>query len=83
MRTFDLNGSERRSRIFSDVCMTQCSSLNRPRRVGPKTSVPFRKINEDSGGSVSCNAQPNCKVPSFTLRTALPEMPFVLERRRC
>ena len=50
-------------------------------KVGSKTSVSFRKINEDSGCSVSFNAQPNCKVSSFTLRTALSEMLFVSERR--
>ena len=28
--------------------------MNRTRRIGPKTFVPFLKIDEDSGGSVSC-----------------------------
>ena len=44
--------------------------MNRTRRIGPKTFVPFRKIIEDFCRSVSCNTQPNCRT-SFAVATAL------------
>ena len=42
------------------------SLVNRTRRIGSKTFVPFRKNDENSGGSVSCNTQPPhcCHHPS-------------------
>ena len=42
----------------------------RTRRVGAKTLALFRKIDEDSGGSTSCDTQPNCSA-SFKKATAL------------
>ena len=35
------------------------SLVNHTRLIGPQTFAPFRKIDENSGGSVSCNTQPN------------------------
>ena len=53
MRNIDLKFSERRTFAFSEDCVTQRGFENCTRRVGPKAFVPFRKIVEDSGGSVS------------------------------
>ena len=45
--------------LFSLMLAWRSAALvNRTRRIGPKTFVLFRKINEDSSGSVSCNTQP-------------------------
>ena len=46
-----------------------CADVNCTRRIGPKTSLPFREIDEDCGRSVSCNTQPICRT-SFTFATA-------------
>ena len=35
--------------------------MNRTRRIGPETFVPFREIDTDSGGSASFDTQPNCR----------------------
>ena len=43
--------------------------------VVPKAFVPFRESVTDSGGSVSCDTQPNCRA-SFTIATALSSPPF-------
>ena len=60
---------------FPDVCVTQCSPVNRSRRIGPKTCVPFREIAADSSGSTSCDTQPNCRT-LVTTTTALLWSPF-------
>ena len=44
--------------------------MNRTRRIGSNTFLPFRKIDEDSGGSVSCDTQLNCRT-LFPVTTAL------------
>ena len=46
------------SRMFAWRCV---AFVNRTRRIDPKTLVPFRKFDKDSGGSVSWNTQPNCR----------------------
>ena len=52
MRNFDLNFTERRTFLFSDVCLTQCS---------PRESYSSNGSQHfcDSGGSVSCDTQLN------------------------
>ena len=50
--------------------------MNRTCRICPKKFVPFRKNDENSGGSVSCNTQPNCRT-SFTVATALLSPSFI------
>ena len=35
--------------------------MNRTRRIGPTTFVPFLEIAADSGGSESCDTQLNCR----------------------
>ena len=48
MRKIDMYFTKRLTFIFSDNCLTPCSPLvNRSRRIGPKTFVPFRKIAEE------------------------------------
>ena len=64
MRNFDLYFTEWWSFVFSDVCVTLVAFVNRTRRNGPKILVPFRKTDKDSGGSVSWNAQHNCRTSS-------------------
>ena len=55
--------------LFSRMFAWRSAALvNRTRQISPKTFVPFRKIIEDSGGSVSCNTQPNCRT-SFAVAT--------------
>ena len=49
--------------------------MNRTRRTGPNTFVPFREIVSDSGGSASCDTQPICRT-LFTIATALCHHPF-------
>ena len=49
--------------------------VNRTRQIGPETCVPFREIAADSGGSTSCDTQPNCRT-SFNMATALWSSPF-------
>ena len=44
--------------------------------------VPFRKIAEDSGGSTSCDTQPNCRT-LFTIATALLSPPFLVISFSC
>ena len=44
--------------------------MNRTRRIGPNNFVPFQEIVAESGGSVSCGTQPNCRT-SFAIATAL------------
>ena len=75
MRTFDLNFSKRRSFVFSDVCVTLRSFVNRKGRTGPKTFGPFLEIAEDYGGSASCDTQTICRT-LFTVATALLSPPF-------
>ena len=65
MRTFNL--------VFysaMDLCFL---GVNRTRRIGPKTFVPF--LDKDSGGSVSCDTQPNCRTLS-KVAAALLSPPF-------
>ena len=76
MWKFDLYFTERSSFVFLDVCVTLRSAfVNRTRLIGLKTFRPFRKIDEESGGSVSWNTQPNCRA-SFSIATALLSPPF-------
>ena len=67
-RIFDLYFTKRRTFIFSDVCLTQCSPC-------PNTLVPFAEIAADSGGSVSCDTQINCRT-FFTKTTVLLSSSF-------
>ena len=55
------------SRMFA---WRSVASDNCTRRIDPKTFVLFRKIDEDSGGSMSWNTQPTCRA-SFKIATAL------------
>ena len=50
--------------------VTQCGFWELHSSNGPKSLVLCRKIDEDSGGSMSWNTQPNC-LASFTVDTAL------------
>ena len=49
--------------------------VNRTLRIGPKTFVPLLEIVTESGGSVSCDTQLNCRA-LFTIATALLSSPF-------
>ena len=60
------------SRMFAWRCV---AFVNRTRRVGSKTFVLFPEINIESGGSASCDTQPNCRT-LFTIATALLSPPF-------
>ena len=60
------------SRMFA---WRSAALVNRTRRIGPETFVPFREIFTDSGGSASCETQPNCRT-LFTIATALLSPPF-------
>ena len=51
--------------------------LNRTRRIGSNTFTPFLQIVAESGGSVSCDTQLNCRT-LFTIATALLSPPFFL-----
>ena len=65
---FDLNFSERRTffRMFAWRCE---AFVDRTRRIDPKAFGLFRKIEKDSGGSVSSNTQPNRRA-IFDMATA-------------
>ena len=76
MRNFDLNFTKRWTFIFSDVCLTQCSLRESySSKLVPTLFVPFREIAADSGGSVSCDTQLNCRT-LFTTATALLSSSF-------
>ena len=51
--------------------------VNLTHRIGFRTFELFRKVDEDFGGSISWDTQPNCRVP-FSLATALLS-PFFLD----
>ena len=52
--------------LFSRMFAWRSAALVfRTRRIGPKMFGRFRKIAEESGGSASCDTQPNCRA-SFT-----------------
>ena len=70
MRNFDLYFIQRWTIVSRIFAWRSAALVNRTRRIGPNTFAPFRKIIEDSGGSVSCNTQPNCRT-SFAGATAL------------
>ena len=55
------------SRMFARRCV---DFVNYTRRFDPKTCELFLKLGNDYGGSVSWNAQPNCRA-SFNIVTAL------------
>ena len=75
MKKFDLYFTKRWT--FSRMLAWRCVAfVNCTRRIDPKTLGLFRKIDEDSSGSVSWNTQPNCRT-SFTIVTALLSPPFL------
>ena len=55
------------SRMFA---WRNAALVNRTRRLGSNTLLPFLEIVEEPGGSVSCNTQLNCRT-LFTAATAL------------
>ena len=56
--------------LFSRMLAWRSAALvNRTRRLGPKTFVPFREIVTDSGGSASIDTQPNLR-KFFAIATA-------------
>ena len=75
MRNFDLYCTERQT--FSWMFAWRNAALvNRTRRTGPNTCVPFLEIFTESGGSVSCDTQLNCRA-LLTMATALLSSPFL------
>ena len=75
MRTFDLCFVQRWTFVFSDGCLTQRSSCESHSSNRPQNFVSFREITTDSGGSASCDMQPNFRT-LFTRATALLSPPF-------
>ena len=57
-------GKSVRAKDFGLECMRDVQRLfvNFTRRIGFRMSELFRKIDEDFGGSISWNTQPNCRV---------------------
>ena len=55
------NHSDRRI-LLSNVSVTYNGLVNFTHRIGFRMSELFRKIDEDFGGSISWNTQPNCRV---------------------
>ena len=53
-------GKSVRAKDFGLECAT--AFVNVTRRIGFRMSELFRKIDEDFGGSISWNTQPNCRV---------------------
>ena len=70
MRTFDLYLFKWWSFFSRILAWRSVDCLNRTRRIDPRTFMPFREIVAHSGGSASCDTQPNCRT-SFTVATAL------------
>ena len=75
MRNFDLN-------LPSDgLCCLECLHdaaqllWDHTRRIDSNALVPFLEIVAESGGSTSCDTQPNCRA-LFTTATALLSPPF-------
>ena len=71
MRNFDLNFPSDGPLFSRMFAWRSAAPVNRTRRIGPKTCVHFREIDTDSGGSTSCDTQPNCRTS-----TALLSPPF-------
>ena len=57
------------------IARRNAALVNRTRRTGSNTFVPFLEIVAESGGSVSCDTQLNSRT-LFTLATALLSSPF-------
>ena len=49
--------------------------MNFPHRIGFRMFELFRKIDEDFGGSISWNTQPNCRAFDESFSTGLPVLP--------